>query len=391
MPRLSTPRAGLRRVRLRLSGGRRQDRGGVAVLFGILLSTGVLLGVGALVVDVGQIYAERETQQSGADAAAMSVALDCANRRTEKCRDDYMATARQYANANALDGKTDVVSVCGRARPLPGDTSSWLRACSRRSAGDLTDCIGAVPTNTYGYVEVHTRVLTSNDRFILPPTFSQAIAGGGSGTDVRACSRVAWGTPTIGFPLAVCTGEFNFMLRSTGGLVAAPPVRPPASKEWWVGLDDEPSSGCSSGGSRTNWGLTSEAGWLAPNAADPCEVKLTGAISRPTMADTPPGPCTNQLELARSSGQPLAIPILSSTGRRRPTYRLDGVAAFVVTGYRLRDGTYQPSTLTGNDPCPGEHCVAGYFTQAITPGSEWTGNFGTTSRFYGAATVKTVG
>jgi len=334
---------------------------------------------------------ERETQQSGADAAAMAVALDCANRRTPDCPDNYLATARQYANANALDGKTDVVSVCGRARPLPGTTGSWLRACSSRTAGDLTDCIGPVPSNTYGYVEVHTRVRTSNDKFILPPTFSQAIAGGGSGTDVRACSRVAWGTPTIGFPLAMCTGEYNFMLRATGGLVAAPPVLPPASKEWWLGLDDEPHSGCSTGGHRTDWALGSEAGWLSPNATDPCEVRLTGAMGRPTTAVTPPSPCTAQLNLARSSGQPLAIPVMSSTGRFGATYRLDGVAAFVVTGYNLRDGTSLRSTLTGLDPCPGEHCVAGYFTQAITPGSEWTGSFGTSSRFYGAATVKTVG
>ncbi|NUR27410.1 MAG: hypothetical protein HOV83_16450, partial [Catenulispora sp.] len=85
-----------------------------------------------------------------------------------------------------------------------------------------------------------------------------------------------------------------------------------------------------------------------------------------------------------------AIPVLSSDHSGR-NYRLDGVAAFVVSGYHLTVGTFQVSTLTNHDPCPGEFCVAGYFTQAVTPNSEWTGDFGTRSRFYGAATVKTVG
>ncbi|NUS54453.1 MAG: hypothetical protein HOV66_06270 [Streptomycetaceae bacterium] len=307
-----------------------------------------------------------------------------------ECRDNNALTARKYANANAPDNKTDVVSVCGRANPRPGSRQSWLRACSQRTAGNLTDCIGQVPSSAAGYAEVHTRVRTGDDKFILPPTFSQALAGGkGGGTDVRACSRVAWGTPTIGFPLAICTGEYNFMLRTKGRLAPAPPTVPNQFFEWWVGLEPEPSSGCSSGGRRTDWGLGSEAGWLTPNATDPCEVRLTGTIGTPTTA-TPSDLCKKQLSDAQQSRTPLAIPVLSSDRSGGP-YRLDGVAAFVVTGYHLTDNTFQKSWLTGQDPCPGEFCVAGYFTQAVTPNSEWTGDFGTRSRFYGAATVKTVG
>ena len=49
------------------------DRGVVGVLVGLLLGT-VLLGVGALVIDVGQLYQERAQLQSGAGAAALAVA-----------------------------------------------------------------------------------------------------------------------------------------------------------------------------------------------------------------------------------------------------------------------------------------------------------------------------
>src|ERR1043165_3858879 len=54
------------------------ERGAVAVTVAILLGGGVLLGFAALVVDVGQLYAEREELQSGADAAALAVAKACA-------------------------------------------------------------------------------------------------------------------------------------------------------------------------------------------------------------------------------------------------------------------------------------------------------------------------
>ena len=37
-----------------------------------------LIGVGALVIDVGRLYVERRDLQNGADAAALAVAQDCA-------------------------------------------------------------------------------------------------------------------------------------------------------------------------------------------------------------------------------------------------------------------------------------------------------------------------
>ena len=46
----------------------------VALLFG----GGVLMGLGALVIDVGQLYQERAELQDGADAAALGVAKSCA-------------------------------------------------------------------------------------------------------------------------------------------------------------------------------------------------------------------------------------------------------------------------------------------------------------------------
>ncbi len=70
---------------------RRRDRGAVALIVTVLFAGGVLMGVAALTVDVGQLYSERRQLQNGADAAALSLAKVCATGGT--C---------SYAGANAL-------------------------------------------------------------------------------------------------------------------------------------------------------------------------------------------------------------------------------------------------------------------------------------------------
>src|SRR5262249_54330508 len=85
----------------------RHDRGAVGVLIGILISGGVLIGLGALVVDVGQIYTERAQLQSGAEAGALAVAKSCAKGACNA------GVAGSYANANSSDGVSAVNKVCG--------------------------------------------------------------------------------------------------------------------------------------------------------------------------------------------------------------------------------------------------------------------------------------
>lgn len=51
------------------------ERGAAGVTVAVMML--VLIGAGAMAVDVGQIYAERAQLQNGADAGAMAVALSC--------------------------------------------------------------------------------------------------------------------------------------------------------------------------------------------------------------------------------------------------------------------------------------------------------------------------
>src|SRR5262249_58805836 len=100
----------LGRPLLRLLG--KDDRGAIGIMVAVLLGGGVLLGMAALVVDVGQIYQNRAELQNGADAGALAVARQCG---LNNCT-NTTTTALGYANSNSsgLTGHTDgVTNVCG--------------------------------------------------------------------------------------------------------------------------------------------------------------------------------------------------------------------------------------------------------------------------------------
>ena len=79
----------------------RGERGGVSVI--VALSLVVLLGAAAIVVDTGALYAERAELQSGADAAALAIAQECAD---GSCAGPA-ATGQALANQNSKDGASD--------------------------------------------------------------------------------------------------------------------------------------------------------------------------------------------------------------------------------------------------------------------------------------------
>ncbi|MDT5038170.1 MAG: hypothetical protein QOE03_3355, partial [Micromonosporaceae bacterium] len=179
-------------IRRKLRGQR--QRGVVAVLVAVVLGTGVLMGAAALVVDVGNMYAEHGQLQNGADAAALAVAGACAS---EGCTDAaaQIRTAQKYADANARDGHTKVTMVCG----------SWdgLAACPPPTGG-LSDCIGDPPADNY--VEVRVRTELADGSTVLPPTFAAAMAGSSSyrGTSIATCAR------STGASVCVPAAEMRF-------------------------------------------------------------------------------------------------------------------------------------------------------------------------------------
>ncbi len=95
----------------------------IGVLVAVLIGGGVLTGMGALVVDVGQLYQERAELQNGADAAALGVAKSCALGTCTLAAAGQVAGQLADANASSLTGGTAAAIGLrlGRPRRLPAE------------------------------------------------------------------------------------------------------------------------------------------------------------------------------------------------------------------------------------------------------------------------------
>jgi hypothetical protein len=341
------------------------ERGAAATLVALVLGAGVLLGMGALVVDVGRLYVEREELQSGADAAALALAEVCGRER-ELCA-GQANEAREYAGRNAKDRVSAVTVICGRGPGLPGCPDP---------APNLTGCIGDAP-ESFSYVEVRTSTEMVDGATLLPPAFARMLTGqeGYEGTRVGACARAAWGSPAsaegLGITFSYCewlkmTGDGTQFYTGTG--------TPPASMQRTVRLKDSqgqldcdasPPGGDAPGG----------FGWV-DGADDDCHALVSlGTYGGDQSPDAPKG-CETFLPTVSLSDNRVAnlVPVYDTvTGQGHVTYTLKGFAAFIITGYKLNGQLKRESWLTNDHPCDGpsqERCIYGYFTRALitTPG-----------------------
>ncbi|HXA58993.1 MAG TPA: pilus assembly protein TadG-related protein [Streptosporangiaceae bacterium] len=198
--------------------GRRRlgDRGAVTAIVAVLLAGGVLLAIGAMVVDMGQLYAERQELLSGADAAAMVAAKACAD--DANCPADLSTitqTATAEAGLNALDGKSDASILCGQVN------GTIFGPCP--ATGTTTKCLGSRP-GTGNYIEVGTTTRTADGKTLLPPTFGGALLGSQyQGLQVAACARVAWGAPSSAIAFPVMISLCSWQNATNGGTTYAPP------------------------------------------------------------------------------------------------------------------------------------------------------------------------
>jgi Flp pilus assembly protein TadG len=379
MRRLTIPRLSVRRFRRRLSDPER----GSAAIIAILMSTGVLLGMVALTVDVGRVFVERRQLQSGADSAALAVAEDAARACTAAACPP-VSRAQTYANLNANDGASGVLEVCG---------AGWvaLTACSTQTTPDLTRC-PAPPTGATQWVRVRTRTASTTGTTLLPSTFARVLAGGGvAGTTVFACAQVAWGTPsslTPSVPMAISMCDWNAATSNGTNFAPPPPYAPapatyPASTyERFLTLHavNDTSGGCGS--------VPGGFGWL--DAGSSCQTTVSsGWVS----VDTGVSGSTCGDRIRDAVGTAVYVPVFAeargsgSSGQ----YRIDGFAAFFITGYWLPgvQPNHKDSIATNRALCHGQDkCIYGYFTQGLVPTGGTLGG-GATAR--GASVVQLIG
>ena len=372
----------------------RSDRGAAATLVAVLLAGGVLLGMTALVVDVGQLYAEREELQSTADSTAMAVALDCAFDR-EGCDEAHLeAVGAHYAEGNVRDNLADVF-VCGNDERLPDCDDPQFDP-----RGNLTDCLGERPEGGIAYVEVRTSTLKAGGSTLLPPSFAQTLVSGHEGTTVGACARVAWGSPGVGLALTISHCEWdNATTDGDGGRDYAPkpPPHPHPDYERVIKLHNTQDPECEfpTPGQYGPGGF----GWLMN---EDCQVEfleeegegeeseLWYRTGTGVGADVPMD-CRSVLEHAREHKIVLTIPVFDKTRGTGANleFRLHDTAALVVTGYNNPGMPPASSNLPGStiEECSGpDHCVYGYFVDDVG-----SGELGPLPGELGLIAVRTVG
>ena len=344
--------------------GRPGEQGAVGVLIAVLVAGGVLLGMGALVVDVGQIYQNRAELQNGADAGALAVAKSCVQ---GTCAPSGAAT---YANANAsklTGGTANVDLVCG---------SGILGACPA-STGKATDC-PAAPSSGTNYVDVHTSTKLSNGSHLLPPVFAQTLLGIGSysGTNVKACAQAEWGAPsaatTFAYTISACTWDVD----TNQGQSFAPPPPYSAPYSSLSSVDtvlyehgkhnssvcpaqyQEPSGSDGPG----NFGWTTDSG--------NCSVTISNSTYGGNTGASVSSDCQTALYNAWSTKSLIFLPVFTTTSGNgnNLTYTLKGFAAFIITGYNFPGAAQEQDWVTGQYPCSGSNfCLSGFFTQGLIP------------------------
>jgi hypothetical protein len=324
-----------------------------AVLVWMLLMLTVIVGFGAITVDVGRMYVEKRELQNGADAAALGVAAECAD---GVCT-GVVAIAQDLVDRNAKDGRSRV-SLCGRG--IPG-----VPACPVAPPG-----IGA--TTSYVRATAQTHDPTNDDPDRLNMFLRPLLDAAGADPSLSARATVAIGSPSADSVLALTISQCEFL--RVGGVIGAGPVPETRIEVRFV----EDGTPCVR---QSGHAMPGGFGWLA--GAVQCKV----GIQVPSMVSQRPGKNGYNGCLRPLVGQEVLLPVFSDTnnqGGANGKFFIDGFATFVVTGFSF-PGERHPNGFRCSNGASGS-CLTGYFTSALVN----TGTIGATSVDYGTRIVAMV-
>lgn len=280
---------------------RRSERGAVTTIVATLLGGGVLFGVLALSLDLGQLMAERAQVQNGADASSLSLMRSCATSSTQCVVGANSLGSVNNANAsdnlNGFNPQAGVTGIgqcggmvgggsLGALPPCPPSTGAWAD-CTALPAQYTTPAYVGMP-----YVEVRTRSQSSGGSFV------RNWVGGLMGqptSSAGACARAAAGSvsgATAGdLPIAISACEWRRATGGNDGGGGGAYVAPPNYTAY-------PGTGYASGGSPA-W----PAGAVAPPGVTVAGENVLMLQNPPASngngngngngggGQTPPGPC----------------------------------------------------------------------------------------------------
>jgi Flp pilus assembly protein TadG len=263
------------------------ERGAIAVMVALLMVP--MLGIGAIAVDVASLYSDRAQLRNASDAAAISVAVDCAR---NACG-NTVTTATSALTANA-------------------------------GSADVADATLRTPT-----VAVSGRTITVTTSASQAHWFAPVL--GISSTTVSATSSAAWAPTTRGraaFPLALSWCEYKEQL-------ADYPLTNTTSHRI--------SSQTPTGGSCAGPSGQAIASGYAVMTSDASSLCRTTTTIGTTVAAYPgmfsyglPPSCTDQY-LASLINTDVLFPVWDQSTGSGPDlrFRVYGYAAFHITGYDI--------------------------------------------------------
>jgi hypothetical protein len=327
----------------------RDENGAVAVIVAILLF--LLFGVGALAVDVGNLYWERRQLQTAADAAAFSAAQELVDGGSEAAA---FSIARGFADANNSRGafiRPDEF-VTG-----PNSVTVTARTGALAAEGELNSILAGV----LGFQTYATRARAT-------VVWSRGV-GGGETIPIAICDR-AWEywTNLRGLP----TSPEHYL--SFGGSAAAP-----------AATCNNPSFDTYSGG----------FAFLSRNDACRASTRLDESTGytwvKGNTGNNPQDPqgstcTTNQMyQYLRNiidEGKPALIPIFDAYNNKTNEFRLIGYGAFRLTGYEINAAVGDSYYKMDKNECGkavgppnNASCLKGYFTEFVSldAAASWPG------------------
>lgn len=346
-----------------------REVGAFSVLFSLILGVGLIILIGTLVLDGGDIAVERRVLQNVAESSAIALAKECAT-NSQSCISS--TTPETLAQLNSPDSLTTITEVC-----IKGFTR-LLQPCQLPSTSRL-DC-APTPPGTNNFVRIRTETRSRDGNEIAP------LFGGSEAHQLKGCAQAMWGNAASAevfapFAFSVCewakftTGQRVIVEFETNDGVAT-------CDYTFQDLQGQTFTKTGiSGWATVNLQSTSiaplsRASEKCPDPASDTAAKLRiGDVLSPITKSTSSSDFCDDSNLANKIGvwigTEVYLPLVATTKTQGQSteHTIEAFSGFKFYGYSIR-GDRGGTSPSGDWCANNKNCIYGEFTATLSPGSD---------------------
>jgi Flp pilus assembly protein TadG len=365
-----------------------EERGAYAVLFSILLGSGLLLSLVLLAFDSGNITLQRSKIQNVAQSSALSIARDCAL-LPNTCAGDSLQSAQTLAVSNALFPETiDRICGYGVGTELVSCTSSLTSTIGTENSTD-SNCRN-VSSNT-PYVRVDTKAILK-DKTGTKQSFLESLFSNGK-FDIRGCAQATWGKATstsVYLPFAYSYCDWLASSTISSGAIQGPIFEgdkpnqtcsqpPKTAITGWLGIDLTNTVGISASSQ------PAEVSCPNPDSSDKPAIISVGDVLQSIPRDQNSknlckvqefngmGQKDYEVLFAKMSfwlGKKLFLPLITTTGSSQAAINaVVGFTQFELVAYAFKSQRNGDPSINTSSCKNNEFCMWGKFSKSISQGS----------------------